>query len=284
MRLRLRLRRRRRTGSSRFRFALTQFFGRLYRHTHMQRMPCAAVQHAAHGRHVGVVSAQGQRHVVFAGLTAVGRVEVGPVACAARAIAAARQIHRNPGMGSVGADEAGLAGRWLREQVAADIARRQAHRAKARDHDVREVLAYAFALRQRLDCRRVDLGAFGLVVEVAVHALREVHRDVEGRPTGDEAGPCIGREVVVAWHVRRRKDKVRSGIEGRALAVDKALANGLPRQVARHGRREYGRLGVNHAFGDHDQFVVCRIERKKRAHVAVEVGQFAALCRLRCDA
>jgi hypothetical protein len=187
-------------------------------------------------------------------------------------------------MRSVGADEAGLAGRWLREQVAAHIARRQTHRAKARDHDVREVLADALALRQCLDRGRVDLGAFRLVVEVAVHALRQVHRDVEGRPAGHEAGPCIGREVVVTRHVRRRKDKVRGGIEGRALAVDEALADRLPSQVACHGRREHGGLRIDHAFSDDDQFVVRRIERKKCACVAVQIRQLAALRRLGRDA
>ena len=53
---------------------------RLHRHADVQRVARAAVQHAAHRRDVGVVAADGQRHVVFAGLAAVGRVEVGPVA------------------------------------------------------------------------------------------------------------------------------------------------------------------------------------------------------------
>ena len=62
------------------------------------------------------------------------------------------------------------------QQVAADVARRQAEHAQRAGHHVGEVLADAAALLEGLGQRRVDLGAAALVVEVGVDALHQLHR------------------------------------------------------------------------------------------------------------
>ena len=65
-------------------------------------------------------------------------------------------------MGGIGADQPWLAGRWLGEQVAADITRRQAARAQAGEHQMGEVLAHAASALQHFHQRRGDLGGFGI--------------------------------------------------------------------------------------------------------------------------
>lgn len=63
----------------------------------------AAENYAFQRRDVAVVAAPGDDDMPVAGRLVVGRVEVHP--------AQVRQIHRKPGVGSVGTDQFGLAGR-----------------------------------------------------------------------------------------------------------------------------------------------------------------------------
>ncbi len=89
---------------------------------------------------------------------------------------AARAPDRHPRVRRVGADESRPAGRRPRQQIAADVARREAERAQPADHHVREVLADAAARLERLEHRRRDVGAVGVVREVAVDAMHQVDR------------------------------------------------------------------------------------------------------------
>ncbi len=76
-------------------------------------------------------------------------------------------------MGRIGADQPWLAGRWLGEQVAADVPRRQAPRAQAGEHQVGEVLAHATTALEHFHQRRGDLGGFGIERELAENLLHQ---------------------------------------------------------------------------------------------------------------
>ena len=73
---------------------------------------------------------------------AVGGVEIHPAEGWAK--------HRDPGVGRIGADHPRLAGRRMGEDVAADIARRQAQAAQAANHQLGKVLAHATAAFEHL--------------------------------------------------------------------------------------------------------------------------------------
>ena len=240
------------------------------------------MQHAPHRRNVGVVATDGQRHIVLAGLAIVGRIEIDP---AARTIAA-RQVDGGPGMRRVGADQSRFARRRLGQQVAADIARRQAQSAKARDHDVRKILAHPLALRQRIDGRCVDFCAFGVVVEVLENTLHQVVGSLEHRPPGTETGARIGRKIVVPWDVGRREYEVDRGVVSRALVITEALAHLLPGEFASDEGVQRRDAGLHQAFGRDHQFVVGRFQCEKGARVAVQIERFAALrgCRAHDEA
>ena len=72
-----------------------RLFDRAHRDRHMELVVGSAMNHATHGRHVGVVAADGDGDVVLSGRAVVGRVEVGPLAGRARL---AGQVDRNPGV------------------------------------------------------------------------------------------------------------------------------------------------------------------------------------------
>ena len=86
-------------------------------------MLAAAEQNAADGTHVIVVAAVGDGDVLLARHQPVGRIEVDP--------ACLRRPNRNPRVGSVRAGKPRLPGRRARQDIAADIARRQPQRAQA---------------------------------------------------------------------------------------------------------------------------------------------------------
>ena len=236
-------------------------------------MARSAVQHAPHGRNVGVIATDGQRHVVLAGLATVCRIEIYPTA---RTIAAG-QVDRGPGMRRIGTDQSRFARRRLCQQVAADIARRQAQGAKARDHDVRKILAHPLALRQRIDGRRIDFCAFGVVVEVLENTLHQVIGSLEHRPSGTETGARICRKIVVPWDVRRRENEVDRGVVSRALVIAEALPYLLPGEFASDEGVQRRDAGLHQAFSRDHEFVVGRFQCEKGACVSVQIKRFAAL-------
>lgn len=79
-------------------------------------------------------------------------------------------------MGRIRANQPWLAGRWLGEQVATDIARRQAPRTQAGKHQVSEVLAHAATALQHFHQRRGDLGGFGIEGKFAEDLLHQCLR------------------------------------------------------------------------------------------------------------
>src|SRR5579864_2755016 len=90
----------------------------------------AAQGDALHRRHVGIVAPPRDRNVVALRRRVIGRIEIEP--------SKTRAKHRHPCVRSLCAGCIGTAA-----QITADVAGRQSQRAQARDHDVREILAYA---------------------------------------------------------------------------------------------------------------------------------------------
>ena len=182
-------------------------------------------------------------------------------------------------MRGVTALELDRAGRRLGEQVAADVARRKPHAAQAGDQDVGEVLAHALALRQRFECRRIDLGALALVAEVAVNAVHQVDGGCQQTVAGAKAGPGVGAEFSVARHHRGGKDKFVGRLKTGMGLVTKVLSHRVPAELA---ARQKHRLGEHLANCQYPQLGMRDLQREETAAVAkhvpggVEMGGFRA--------
>ena len=97
----------------------------------------AAQDHAAQRRDIAEIPAPGHGDVVRAREAAVGGIELDP--------AVRRAPHRHPGVRRRIADQllTAFSRSGIGAQVAAHVARRQAARTQAGDHEMREVLADA---------------------------------------------------------------------------------------------------------------------------------------------
>ena len=151
--------------SGRVRLARWRLGAGNHRDLDLQLLSAAAEYHAAQGRDVAEVAAPTEGDVFGLHQAAVGRVEIHPAEGWAK--------HRDPGVGRIGADQPWLAGRWLGQQVAADVTRRQTARAQAGEHQVGEVLAHATAALQHFHQRRGDLGGFSIEGELAENLLHQ---------------------------------------------------------------------------------------------------------------
>ncbi len=116
------------------------------------------------GGHVRVIAADRDADVAFARGHVVRRIEAHPFE--------ARQPGFHPRVRRP-VDRAGGAVVLL-EQVAADVAARNAQPADERDHDVGEVLADAAPRGQRIVDRRIDARALRAVLEARVHVRHEL--------------------------------------------------------------------------------------------------------------
>ncbi|KAK0330019.1 hypothetical protein LTR94_034499, partial [Friedmanniomyces endolithicus] len=76
-------------------------------------------------------------------------------------------------MGRVGADQPRLAGRRDGADIAGGIGGRQAGGAQARNHDLREILAHAAAVAERLVRGGVDQRGGGVEGEIVLDAARQ---------------------------------------------------------------------------------------------------------------
>src|SRR6201996_616087 len=88
----------------------------------------------------------------------------------------------DPSMRCVGADEARLAGRRDRPDIAADVQRRQAEPTQAGNHHMREILADAALALERLHRLSPDVGRFRVIGEIALDALVEIDGGFIDRP------------------------------------------------------------------------------------------------------
>src|SRR4051794_17183014 len=98
-------------------------------------MIASANRDAADGADVAEIAAPADGDVAVAGEEVVGRVGIDPAELGAP--------DGEPRVRGVGAGEPHFAGGWNGFQIPADVARRQAERAEARNADVREILADA---------------------------------------------------------------------------------------------------------------------------------------------
>ena len=189
-------------------------------------MPAAADDHAAHGRDVAEVATPGDGDVPLVGHDVVGRIGRHP--------AHARAEHREPGVRRVGADQLRLARDRRRDQVAAHVARRQAHRAQAGDLQMREVLADAAAQAQHLVDRRRDAGRCLVVGEILVDAVGEIrHRVQQRRGRAETTAPRTPpRRRTDARTATRRSSRTRRAASG-SLGWRTQIAHGLPLRAAR---------------------------------------------------
>ena len=170
------------------------FLRRFNRHRDVQCMAGATAYDAAHRRDVKKVAACGQRYIVFAGHSVVGRVKVEPAP-------QVRAVNRCPGVRRVTANQARHALRWMGQHVPADIAGGQTHVAKARNHDVREVLADTLALTQRVERRCVDLGAVAFIGHGGVNKRHQFVCGLMQGLAGCENGLCKLNKGVIARYV-----------------------------------------------------------------------------------
>ena len=189
---------------------------------------------ATQWRHIAKISAHRQAHIVFARraptFAVVGWVIVEP-ALTCRGfwqigqIRQVRQIDRYPRMRCVAAAQRFHAGRWLGHQVATDIARRHTKTPQASDHDVSEILANPFSLRQGCQRRRVDLGAFAFIHKVGVNSSHQITRGQVKRHVRQQTGACIRHKVGMARNEGRGKQKLCRRVVSRTRHIAEALAH-----------------------------------------------------------
>ena len=115
-------------------------------------------------------------------------------------------------MRGVGADQAWLARRWLGQQVAADITRRQTTGAHAGQHQVSEVLTNPAPTLQHFHQRRRHLGGFGIEGEFAEDLLHQRLHAEQQRPPWRKTALRELDEVALQMHIRRFKP-VTTGFE-----------------------------------------------------------------------
>ena len=126
----------------------------------------SAQDHAFEGGDIGKVAAPGHGDMSVIGHEVVGWIKVDP--------AVIGQVHREPGVGGIRANQVFFVGGGLGLEVAADIARGQTHSAEATDGQMGKVLTYAFAVFEHTGQWRGYGGESRHVVKVVVDALGEV--------------------------------------------------------------------------------------------------------------
>ena len=162
------------------------------------------------------------------------------------------------------------------QQVARDVARRQAMPAQAGEHQVREVLAHAAALVEHFIHRGAHRGGTGVELEVGVDALHQVGHRLE--PV------AAGRERLQRVHARafgQRHERGRFGHARRDQPVELRLLAHLVTHTFPRGER----CGVGHrpfahlhaAVHAHTQHAVRAVQAEMGDAVAEAVGRFVAL-------
>ena len=171
-------------------------------------------------------------------------------------------------MRGIGTDHARFAGRRLGQEIATDIARRHAHRAQARQHQMREVLADTAFVFQHGEHWRSYRGRLGIELELAEDAPHQRLHRFQQRPFWRKAGRGIGRELALDAGIRRFK-QIDAGFEmDRPGAISQRRAAFLPgRRI--HERHEHrARTHFNATFSSHQQATMRRFNRKLPDRIA----------------
>ena len=121
-------------------------------------------------------------------------------------------------MGCVRTDQARLSGGRLRQNVAADIARRQANAAQAADHQLGKILANALAAFQDLFERRGNVGRRAVKLEIIENPLRQLECRLQLRPSPGVTEARIVFEVAAAQDMRRLV-QITAGLKQRGIGA-----------------------------------------------------------------
>src|ERR1700735_2325651 len=131
-------------------------------------MPSAADDDAAQWRNIAEIPAPSDDDMIGAYAYVIRGIEVDPAEWRAK--------HRNPGVRRVRPQQRRVGSRRRGPQITTDVTCRKTPRAQAGEHDVGEILASAAPRRERLDCRRADVGGAGLVAEITMYLMHQRFR------------------------------------------------------------------------------------------------------------
>ncbi len=239
------------------------------------RWPPDGHDHAVHRRDIAVVATHSKRDVIVGGRHRIGRVEPDPAGNGAAP-------NQHPGMHGVGALQPGRAVARHRAQIAADIGRRQADAAQARDHDMREVLADAAPQGERHRRRGGHRGRAGVVDHVGLDPAHEVERALEDRTAGREACARIVADFRIERHHAAGEQEMRRRGRPDVGGGEDLVAHRFERR-RRQQRRVAERVNRDAGGDFHGQPVVPLGQCDPGNAVAEEVLSLAPLRRLRHD-
>src|ERR1043166_3336336 len=222
-------------------------------------MFAASGQNSGDGTDVAKIAAVSDGDMLFRRLQIVRRIEINPAGFGTK--------DREPRVGSVGAKQSFLIFRGMSPQVAADVTRRQAERAQARDGEMREILADATAFFPDLLERRGNRGGRGVVDEILEDAPGQVAPAIEQRRFGGKTLARVIGQIEGGAHLRRVEDELIRLDDGRRNRVAKQGGDRFPRRDAwwlagLDGSQRHA------AAGDDFQPVVTLLDGKKTKMIA----------------
>ncbi len=162
-------------------------------------------------------------------------------------------------MAGIGAKQPRFSRRRRRQQIAGDIARRQADGAHRGNANMGQILAHAGADLEHPVQRRGDVGDGGVVAEIPVDAVHQFHRARQYRPVRRKAHAAIGRDIAaefghgrvelilhhVPFFIALRIFQPRSHVFPRNTVARDALRRGLHRDAALRQHVQMGMRLVN---------------------------------------
>ena len=232
-------------------------------------MAAATEDHAAHRAHVRIVESPPQRDVTRGGQQVVCRIDVDP--------SAAGTVDGQPRMRRIAADQFRAA--WRRDglDVAADVARGEAHEAQARDAQTREVLTHSAPQPQHVAQRGRDRRRVRVEREIRVNAAGEIQNAFEQRASGRERRPCIADEFV-GNRPGRGFEEAFDGLERKSIEIP----TGLPRRRIRRLRHK-SRLRHDVTLRAHRQLSMSALHDEERHRIAEVIQMGPPRRRLRID-
>ena len=144
--------------------------------------------------------------------------------------------HQHPGMHGIGALQARRIGSRHRAQIARDIGGGEPDAAQAGNHDVREILAYAAAQRERHRRHGGDRGRADLVSDVGLEPVHQLHRGFEDGPAGGETLAGVIADFRIERHHAAWEQIMRRRHRADVADRERGLANLFPRRRRRRDR------------------------------------------------
>ncbi|MCY1177951.1 hypothetical protein D9M73_182810 [compost metagenome] len=180
-------------------------------------------------------------------------------------------------MGRIGADQARLAGRWLGQQVTADVTRGQSTGTHASEHQVGKVLTNPAPAFQYFHQRSGYLRRFGIESEFAEDFLHQGLDAEQQRPSCRKAALGKLDEVALQMHIRRFEPVTASFKQlrrKRQAAVGQRVAGVFP---------GWGSIEIDQGPGQHldreagidQQFIMGALERQPGQRVTEHIQLIA---------